>query len=239
MIDENLVSIVDKKYFNGPNRILVSDFAISLFQNSEIVKFKQDRLSFSNGVIISLKNAKQWESNVPKISPDIVNTSIISNYLKNYLFVKPSVVEQFKFAVETQNKKLVNYNVDKLVGLGSGLTPAGDDFLAGFISASWFLSEGGIKGIQPVKFFLKNVKINYSKTNFISAAYLRYSIVGRISEVIANTIISITERNPCMSFWLDNLANTGATSGKDTLFGILTAMEIHNACKYSEKKLLS
>lgn len=161
-----------------------------------------------------------------KICVGEIDTTAVSYYLKNYSFIKPSLIEKFKVAVKSQNKELFNYNVDNLLGLGFGLTPSGDDFLVGFLSASHFFED-----IPPFGFFLKNVGIDYLKTNFISAEYLRYSIVGRISEVITNAIVSVSEKRSDAKFWLTNLINIGATSGYDTLLGILTAMEIYNACK--------
>jgi len=222
-----LISIVHKKFFNGPNRIVLNDFPISLFQNCEIVKFKEDKLFFSNGITINIKNSKRWNSSVKKICVGEVDTTAVLYYLKNHLFIKPSIIEKFKVAVKSQNKKSFNCNVNKLLGLGFGLTPSGDDFLIGFLSASHFFSE-----LPPFGFFLKNVRIDYSKTNFFSAEYLRYAIVGRVSEVITNTIVSVSEKESDAKLWLTNLVNIGATSGYDTLFGILTAMEIYNDCKH-------
>ena len=190
------------------------------------MKFEQDKLFFSNAVAVNVKYSKRWNSSVKKICVGEIDTTAVSYYLKKYSFIKASLIEEFKDAVKSQNKELFNYNVDKLLGLGFGLTPSGDDFLVGILSASHFFED-----IPPFGFFLKNVRIDYSKTNFISAEYLRYAIVGRISEVITNTVISVSEKKSTADFWLTNLANTGATSGKDTLLGILTAMEVYNAYK--------
>jgi hypothetical protein len=190
------------------------------------VKFKKDKLFFSNGITINIKNSKRWNSSVKKISVGEIDTTAVSYYLKNYSVISPQVLEEFRVAVKLQNKELFNYNVATVLGLGFGLTPSGDDFLVGFLSASHFFDA-----LSPFDFFLKNIKIDYTKTNFISAEYLRHSIVGRISEVITNAIVSVSEKRSDAKFWLTNLVNIGATSGKDTLLGILTAMEIYNACK--------
>jgi len=223
---DQLISIVHKKFFNGPNRIVLDDFSFSLFQNCEIVKFEQDKLFFSNGITINIKNSKRWNSPVKKICIEKLDTSAVSYYLKNHSFIKSSLIEKFKFAVKSQNKELFNYNVEQVLGLGFGLTPSGDDFLVGFLSASHFFDA-----LIPFDFLLKNIKIDYTKTNFISAEYLRYSYEGRISELVANTIFSVSEKKASADFWLKNLISTGATSGYDTLLGILTAMEVYNACK--------
>lgn len=225
IISDRLISLTHKKFFNGPNRIVLDNFSDfrHFFLGSESVKFENDELFFSNAVMINMRDSKRWNSSVKKIHVGKIDIDKISFYLKNYLIISPSVIESFKFAVKLQNKRLFNYHLDKLLGLGFGLTPSGDDFLVGFLSASWFFSE-----LKPFDFFLKNVKINYSKTNFISAEYLRYSYEGRISEIITNAIVSVTYKKTDTDFWLNNLVNTGDTSGKDTLFGILTAMEIYN-----------
>jgi len=226
--DDRLISLTHKKFFNGPNRIVLDGFSDlrHFFLGSENVKFERDKLFFSNAVTVNVKYSKRWNSSVKKICVGEIDTTAVSYYLKKYSFIKASLIEKFKVAVKLQNKELFNYNVDKLLGLGFGLTPSGDDFLAGFLSASHFFSE-----LQPFDFFLKNTEINYSKTNFISAEYLRYARAGRISEVIANTVISVSEKKSTVEFWLTNLVNIGDTSGYDTLLGILTAMEVYNACK--------
>lgn len=215
---------------------MLNDFSVSLFHNSEIAKFKEDKLFFSNGITINIKNSKRWNSSVKKICVGGIDTTAVSYYLsarggsafggKNYSVISPSVIERFKVAVKLQNKELFNDNVATVLGLGFGLTPSGDDFLVGFLSASYFFED-----IPPFGFFLKNVRIDYSKTNFISAEYLRYAVAGRISEVITNTIVSVSEKRSDAKFWLTNLVNIGATSGYDTLLGILTAMEVYNAYK--------
>lgn len=217
-----------KKFFNGPNRIVLDGFLDlrHFFLGSENVKFEQNKLFFSNAVAVNVKHSKRWNSSVKKICVGEIDTTAVTYYLKNYSVISPSVIEEFKVAVKSQNKELFNYNVATVLGLGFGLTPSGDDFLVGFLSASHFFED-----LPPFGFFLKNVIIDYSKTNFISAEYLRYALVGRISEVITNAIISVSEKKSDAKFWLTNLVNTGATSGKDTLLGILTAMEIYNACK--------
>ena len=197
------------------------------FSGSENVKFKQDKLFFSNAVTVNMKYSNRWNSSVKKICVAKIDTTAVAYYLKKYSFIKKSLIDDFKIAVKSQNKELFNHNVAEVIGLGVGLTPAGDDFLVGFLSASHFFDA-----LSPFDFFLKNIKIDYAKTNFISSEYLRYSYEGRISELIANTILSVSEKKPSADFWLKNIINTGATSGYDTLLGILTAMEVYNACKY-------
>lgn len=171
-----------------------------------------------------------------KIYAGEIDTAAVSYYLyardrsasvgKNYSVISPQILKKFKIAVKSQNKELFNYTAAAVLGLGLGLTPSGDDFLVGFLSASHFFDA-----LTPFDFFLKNIKIDYTKTNFISAGYLRHSYEGRISELIANTVVSVSEKKPYTDFWLKNLVSTGDTSGYDTLLGILTAMEVYNACK--------
>lgn len=227
-VSNQLISLTHKRFFNGPNRIVVDGLSDlrHFFEGYENAKLEQGELFFSNAVTVNVKYSKQWNSSVKKICVGKIDTAVVSYYLKKYSFIKTSLVDKFKVAVKSQNKELFNRGVSKLLGLGFGLTPSGDDFLVGILSASHFFSE-----LPPFDFFLKNIKIDYTKTNFISAGYLRYAAAGRISEVIANTVISVSEKKSDTSFWLTNLVNIGATSGYDTLLGILTAMEVYNACK--------
>lgn len=233
----SVVNASSGECLNGPGRIVIWERGFSfgkILKQSDTAKFSGSKLFFSGGVIVNLENSSRWFPEIKNIYVRRIDTGEILFRLKDYSFIKPKIADKFKNAVETSDKNSFNSAARALTGLGYGLTPSGDDFLVGFISASHYLVR-----CKPFSFFLKNIKIDYSKTNYISSQYLKYAVGGKISEIISNTIVSSALREPSARHWISALANTGATSGCDTLFGILAAIEGYNACKRNKEKFLS
>ena len=229
MMAGGLISVVDRKYLNGPARVLVEipDFRKDLTVG-EPAESDGIKIIFDSGFEINLASARLWQPVVRNISVRETASCLILEKLKGYVFVRPQYIENFKNAALKSDPELLAASVGSLTGLGAGLTPSGDDFLAGFISACHFF-----KSCERHKFILENVKINFDSTNLISACYLKYAVEGRISELISNVVISASGENDNAGLWIEKLLGIGATSGADTLNGILAAMEVYNDCKYN------
>lgn len=73
----------------------------------------------------------------------------------------------------------------RLVGLGQGLTPAGDDFLCGFLAAGWCRRAAGLARARLLASFAEIVRERLGQTNEISASFLRDALAGRISPPLA------------------------------------------------------
>lgn len=113
-----------------------------------------------------------------------------------------------------------------LVGLGSGLTPSGDDILAGAFLALHALGKGRIAlNLSAVL----TPTIN-RRTNRISTAYLAEAFQGagvQVFHACLNAILANDhERFPAI---LARISDIGHTSGRDTLLGILTVLRAHAA----------
>lgn len=105
----------------------------------------------------------------------------------------------------------------KLMGLGQGFTPAGDDFLSGFLATLNALSKAyGFKG-----FFLSREEI-LSSTSWASGMLLYYSQYGYVSEGISKVIQSLRDSVGFLDALID-LMRIGHTSGLDISLGILIA----------------
>jgi hypothetical protein len=185
------------------------------------------------GIAVDFSGAAMWRPWVKQIDIPAVSTEPITIRLKNRSFVSRPLANGLMNAVLTSDRHLITETAGRLTGLGPGLTPSGDDFLVGFISAAHFFRYAA-----PFDFFLKNVKINYQLTNFISAGYLRYALEGDVSEAAAETIKRCSGDIFTSDAWIDRILETGASSGADTLFGIVAAMEVYNAYKSGEKEFL-
>ncbi len=104
----------------------------------------------------------------------------------------------------------------RLVGLGEGLTPAGDDFLVGTLAALHRLGDG-----WPTRdMALRDAFIAHAcrSTPTVSAAFLCYAVAGHFSEPLRD--LAMADTGAAASAAAAALARMGATSGTDTLAGM-------------------
>lgn len=111
--------------------------------------------------------------------------------------------------------------LSRLVGLGTGLTPCGDDFLCGVFA--------GLNMIQKVKPDYSKfettlkciIKEKVTNTNDISRSFLNCAILGQFSQAVLELNKDIKESNIFESFH-----EIGHSSGMDTLCGIFFVLEL-------------
>ncbi|MBE7556438.1 MAG: DUF2877 domain-containing protein [Anaerolineales bacterium] len=100
----------------------------------------------------------------------------------------------------------------QLAGLGSGLTPAGDDFLVGVIAALWLTGQ---RALLP-----KLADVAAPRTTALSAAFLRAAAQGEFIEpwhVLAQALC--TGEVESFRRAVEEVAQFGASSGRDALAG--------------------
>ena len=73
----------------------------------------------------------------------------------------------------------------RLVGLGQGLTPAGDDFLCGFLGAGHCRRAADLAQTRLLTSFGEAVREFLGQTTDISASFLRDALAGRVSGTLA------------------------------------------------------
>ncbi len=113
-----------------------------------------------------------------------------------------------------------------LLGLGSGLTPAGDDFLGGFLAG---LRAGAVEAKRrdfAESFGRALLPQVPTATNRIAGAFLAHACLGSFSETLGGLARAL--RNGCSGPELDRrteaLLAFGGSSGADTLSGLLSAV---------------
>lgn len=108
---------------------------------------------------------------------------------------------------------------ERLCGWGPGLTPSGDDFLAGWMAAGWLLS-----GPQPAFLALcqQICEIARRRTHALSQCWLAYAAAGDAAMPVGKLLAALATPD---QDWLERAARglltLGATSGFDLLQGIL------------------
>lgn len=114
-----------------------------------------------------------------------------------------------------------------LVGLGPGLTPAGDDFLVGLAT---ICNQPGspLADFRPL--LARLVEETMDRTNDISHAALAHAVEGRVRESIATLVVAMTRGDrAAMEERGATVMSIGATSGTDILTGMLAGLELAEA----------
>ena len=110
-----------------------------------------------------------------------------------------------------------------LAGLGPGLTPSGDDVLGGFIAALTLLSEHISSDTASRKHLAETiVYMAIGRTTKFSATLLAHAARGEVAEHLGELIIALSsDDNQRLLQAASRLLSFGATSGGDTLLGVL------------------
>jgi hypothetical protein len=128
--------------------------------------------------------------------------------------------------VRGRNAAASGFAAARLLGLGGGLTPAGDDFLCGLLAALWCASSEGGEDRRFLRAWGAEIQRRLDATNAISASFLECAIAGcfpgtvtALAAAFAGTPATTTGRGPRAS--LDRLCALGHSSGMDTATGFL------------------
>lgn len=109
----------------------------------------------------------------------------------------------------------------RLIGLGHGLTPGGDDFLCGVLAG--LILCGGDR--HPFSLALREYIDRHLKdTNDISAAFLQCALKGQFSHAV-NSLLLVPSREEIF----DAFTAIGHSSGTDTLCGITYLLDFDTA----------
>jgi hypothetical protein len=113
--------------------------------------------------------------------------------------------------------------ISQIKGCGFGLTPSGDDFIAGLLSGLYLKQE--IFG----KVYSETRKTIYEASlgeNLISNSYLTLAEKGLFTENFKNLIHSLFhEGKEKLNIYIRRMLNIGETSGADTLVGFCFAFK--------------
>ena len=106
-------------------------------------------------------------------------------------------------------------SVESLVALGPGLTPSGDDFLCGMMTALNYFGHSDI----AARLAASALPVAARETSLISAAYLRCAAQGEASAVLFDALESVLAGGRNLEARLDAVHAVGHTSGWDSLVG--------------------
>ena len=108
----------------------------------------------------------------------------------------------------------------RLIGLGPGLTPAGDDVMAGTIAGLVLLGHPAAE-----RFAAGVYSLAAGRTTELSRALLRHATAGRVSSEYAAVLHGLVGERP-LAPAVDALLRTGSTSGRALALGLCTAIDL-------------
>ncbi|WP_053598250.1 DUF2877 domain-containing protein [Bacillus sp. FJAT-18017] len=153
----------------------------------------------------------------------------------------------FKRALQSKDAGRIILALKGFIGLGPGLTPSGDDFVTGFVSALYTLKHPLYEMIKG--HFEELIEFSRKRTTTVSYFMLKHALEGRVNETVAS-LYEATHSQTASGYQsierpLRRIAEIGSSSGTDLLAGIayaffITIEEDQNGSQsdYKEKLLL-
>ncbi|HZW76381.1 MAG TPA: DUF2877 domain-containing protein, partial [Caldimonas sp.] len=137
------------------------------------------------------------------------------------------VAQTLADACSTLDRARASAQVDRLIGWGEGLTPAGDDFIVGLLAGLDALARGNAARLDFCDVLAAHVAARTNRTTPIAAHALRLAAAGassaRVDRLLAALCCSDGRHDAEVA--LHDLLALGATSGADTASGIVAALD--------------
>lgn len=138
-------------------------------------------------------------------------------------------------ALRIADRTSIKESASSLIGLGPGLTPSGDDYLAGLLLSLAIAAKLLPESFQPAQNDLSNTVIELAPrlTNDLSCQMLLFAARGTGSELMENMVLALfcatQTKNSLIQAAVD-LSDVGASSGFDQLLGIMSGASLYFSC---------
>ena len=173
---------------------------------------------------LDLSNCTQWNPQITRperLDMEIVgkNRTLLANELQCGSEPTGSLPRFNSFA-----SKDVSQMARYLCGRGAGLTPAGDDLLAGWMAIHWLLygpTPHVIAACQQI------LAVARQQTHLLSQCWLGYAAKGMVALPIKVLLDAITQEDDRgLETATQKVLEMGATSGYDVIQGMLLGLEM-------------
>lgn len=207
----------------------------------------------SSSIIIDLRNASIWEAQLPNI--DITKPSTRQAWsmiwktlnrqqrLKQTDLIAEDLLQTEKGSLLTRKlsqpvlelsaaSKRFDSNTSanaarKMIGLGPGVTPTGDDILIGYLAGLWSVAGQDDRRLDFISTFGEELLSRAKETNEISRTYLYHAVRSDFSSSLITLINAIGEGDEeRLSRAAKNAMQVGHSSGMDSITGLLIGLMI-------------
>jgi Protein of unknown function (DUF2877). len=206
----------------------------------------------SSPLTIDLRNAPIWESKLSPIATKPSTKQAISIVLKalnraqklkqtdliaDDLFKSDkgsSLTRKFSQPVIALIAATKRFDIEgstdgaqKMIGLGPGVTPTGDDILIGFLAGLWSVAGEDNQRLLFISDFGKALLSLAKETNEISRTYLYHAVRGEFSSSFITLIKAIGEsEEERLTRAAKNAMQVGHSSGMDSITGLVIGLTI-------------
>ena len=115
----------------------------------------------------------------------------------------------------------------KMVGLGPGVTPSGDDILIGFLAGLWSMAGGNQTQLSFIRLFGNEIIQLAKQTSEISRTYLHHAAQGQFSSSLSTLAEAIGTGNGVEQATREAM-RVGHSSGMDSVNGLLVGLCVWN-----------
>lgn len=229
---KEIISIVSSEIGNGPFSVVIEDnvlFSRHLHSDSKVL-IQEDHLLIGD-LNLSFAYAQEWNPK-PNWEALLININEITNrFSLLQIDIENETISQFAYplssAVIVNDITAIKDITKKLAGLGSGLTPAGDDFLMGVMHATWMIHPQDTAKIITSEI----AKVATPLTTSLSGAWLQSAANGEAGELWHDFFEAlINDEN--MYLPMSKIFSVGETSGSDALSGFLRVMNEYDLYTY-------
>jgi Protein of unknown function (DUF2877) len=116
----------------------------------------------------------------------------------------------------------------RIIGLGPGLTPSGDDFLVGCLKGLWLIAPGRTWKYELLRHLRTALLPSLDdRTTRVGAEFIRGAFSGEFAEVLDLAAMALVSpvHTPTVVSAIGQLLAQGETSGTDTTHGLLTCLD--------------
>lgn len=183
-------------------------------------------------VVVDLRSARSWAPDyrdLPPIHPDALRRD--RELIESASRTRPegaldapwtapieSTCAALQDALLREDNAGLAWHAPRLVGLGPGLTPSGDDILCGLLAASFILALRGSTIRLPhavVEAIETAAKI---RTTLLGRTLLHWAARGVAAQPLLDVLLSVGSEGPLRG--LHSVQALGHTSGRDMLAGV-------------------
>ena len=166
---------------------------------------------------------RRWSSAVRPIDPPTGTTELAEAAAAARRGVTASqlaaLTEALEHCVDSTTEDVARSAIDALVGLGPGLTPAGDDVVAGMLTGLHATGHAGLAGR------LGRVERLDERTTALSADLIRLAAAGHAGVEVLHLLAAVHTRAP-LRRPIERLLSVGHTSGADLATGLAIGMRV-------------